>query len=292
MTINKTMRCSYGMFLSAFCLLSCSGIATAAQSSSSTKAPAMLTELLNTTAPSKDQVKEQLKKMTQSVRLNAVLDQAYMLGSQAGLYWRGTALQDTVSKQARTLDIIWNFQQLMLENGRILPPIIGDLRESQEIKASTRVYIGRDLVIIRDARFVQHAPNWRIYLMASQFTKPDSKSFNPILYPTDSEKQAWNDKILVGWDAGVHQADMIMMDNIHRLSRDYVGMIRYHVLLKMGMVTPPFVTEKRDNVVGDGKHMSIDRRTQHISVVPKLNINNKRWVAVPAIKDMPYDRNL
>jgi len=251
--------------------------------------PKALQDAMDIKSPSANEVKKQLEKMSLSVRLNAVLDQAYVIGSQSGLYWRGTELQNSVSKESRNLDIIWDFNALMLENGRIMPPVIGDLRHSQEIKKSKRVYIGRDLIIIRGARFVQHAPNWRIYLMASQFTKPDLESINPILYPTNDERAAWKAKILEGWKDGVHQAELIMMDNLHRLSRDFTGMVRYHVLLAMGMVTPPFVVEQRDDVVGTGTHMSIDRRTQTITIKPTFNMNSERWVAVPAIKDAFHD---
>lgn len=243
--------------------------------------PSPLIEILRLNA---SDFKSVIENKNTSVRQRAMKNQGFILGSQAGLFWHGGRMQSLIDDQSRSLDLIWDFSSLMLENGRVMPPIIGDIRGSQEITPHKRVMISRDLILDRDARFVQHAPNWRKYLLSDVFDPADIEKVNPILFPESDEYDIWETAVLKGWEAGVKQANMIMNDNIQRLSHDYIGMVRYHILFSMGMITAPFVSEKRVNVSGNEKHMSIDKRIQTMTVKPMLNLNDTSWSAVPAIR--------
>jgi len=243
--------------------------------------PSPLIEILRLNA---SDFKSVIENKNTSVRLRAMKNQGFILGSQAGLFWHGGRMQSLIEDESRSLDLIWDFSSLMLENGRVMPPIIGDIRGSQEITPHKRVMISRDLILDRGARFVQYPPNWRKYLLSDAFDPANIDKVNPILFPEYDEYDIWETAVLKGWEAGVKQANMIMNDNIQRLSHDYTGMIRYHILLSMGMITAPFISEKRINVSGSGKHMSIDKRIQTMTVKPMLNLNDKNWSAVPAIR--------
>jgi len=220
-----------------------------------------------------------------TVRLKALREQAFILGSQAGLHIKGNQIQDKIEKQANSLDKTWRFDSLMLYQNHVLPPVISDIRGSQDIERNTRVSIGRNLMIVKPAMFVQYPSTWREYLLMSPFDKPDLDAVNTFFLPTSSEVKVWRSSVMRGYRAGVKQAMLVMSDGIHRLSRDFNGMIQYHILLAMHMITPPFVSERRANVTlnADGE-MDIDKRVQTMTVKPMFNSHDASWVAVPGVK--------
>ena len=58
---------------------------------------------------------------------------------------------------------------------------------------------------------------------------------------TNQEVAYWNKWVAEGWASGEKQAVDIFLADVGRRERDMVGMARYRVLLRAGLVEPPRV---------------------------------------------------
>lgn len=214
------------------------------------------------------------------IREMALQEIALSLGAQSGLAWRAKAIDDELTKQARILDTIYDFNSLILEHN-VLPPVLLEgrstlnLADTQTIRLSDRTY-----KIAKQARFITTPPTWRQYLWMG-FKQPEYP--NMTLLPKNNEERAvWRKCIVKGWQQGVEQANIIMEENVARIKEDFVGMILYRKLLAMNIVSPPYVAHTDLGVTGDGSEIHIDDRVLRITALPTLNINSEEWIAAVA----------
>lgn len=214
------------------------------------------------------------------IRAMALKETALSLGAQAGLAARAKCIDENLTKQARNLDIIYDFNNLILEHN-ILPPVLLEgrntlnLADTQTIRISDRTY-----KVSKQARFITTPPNWRQYLWLD-YQKPDYPNLT-LLPCSKAEKQLWCTYVGRGWKNGVAQANTILEENIARIKEDFVGMILYRKLLAMNMITPPYVSHTDLGVTGDSTQMHIDDRVLRITALPELNLNTKEWIAAVA----------
>ena len=87
-----------------------------AQSTNSTKAPMGLAEILKETPASPDGGN------IPTIRFNAIRETAITFGAQAGLARRSFENLKRLERQASELDVIYNFQALIVE-GNVIPPV-------------------------------------------------------------------------------------------------------------------------------------------------------------------------
>ncbi len=87
----------------------------------------------------------------------------------------------------------------------------------------------------------------------------------------------WNKWVAEGWGKGERQAVEIFLSDLGRLDRDIVGMARYRVLLRAGLVEQPKVTFANRSVDGGRNTMRVDDRTITITNQPGLNPNRRNW---------------
>ncbi|KTD29351.1 defect in organelle trafficking protein DotC [Legionella micdadei] len=226
--------------------------------------------------------KSRKKKRNSKIRETALKESALSLGAQSGLAWRARMIDDQLTRLARKLDAIYDFNALMLEHN-ILPPVLLEgrnafnLADTQTIRISNRTY-----KIAKQARFVTTPPNWRQYLWMD-YQQPEYP--NAALLPkTRREKQVWDYYVEKGWKNGIEQAATILEESIARIKEDYTGMILYRKLLAMNMVSPPYVSHTDLGVTGDTNELHIDDRVLRITALPLLNVNAKEWIA-PVAKD-------
>jgi defect-in-organelle-trafficking protein DotC len=214
------------------------------------------------------------------IREMALKEIALSLGAQAGLAWRAKTIDEDLAKQSRNLDIIYDFNSLLLEHN-ILPPVLLEgrntlnLADAQSIRISDRTY-----KVSKQAHFVTTPPNWHQYLWLD-YVKPDYPNIT-LLPKTKSEKQLWCIYVARGWKQGIEQANIILEENIARIKEDFAGMILYRKLLAMNMVSPPYVSNTDLGVTGDGDEIHIDDRVLRITALPALNINSNEWRAAVA----------
>lgn len=222
----------------------------------------------------------QKKNKTGRIRIMALQDTALSLGAQAGLAWRAKQIDQELTKQARNLDSIYDFNSLILEHN-ILPPVLLEgrntlnLADAQSIRISDRTY-----KVAKQAHFVTTPPNWRQYLWLD-YVKPETPNIT-LLPKTKLERTIWCNFAAKGWKNGVNQANIILEESISRVKEDFKGMILYRKLLAMNMVSPPYVSSTDLGVTGDGAELRIDDRVLRITGLPALNINSNEWKAAVA----------
>lgn len=125
------------------------------------------------------------------------------------------------------------------------------------------------------AKFVSVYPTWRSYL---RFTFPTFEAPAKAYLPqNDTEKAIWDASIKQGWERGVMQANRIYESSYSKLERDYLGMIKYKILLAEGLITPTIIAKQNLGVTGGGKEMSINDQVFRITDHSALNPNNKAW---------------
>lgn len=214
------------------------------------------------------------------VREMALKEAALSVGAQSGLAWRAKDIDDELVKQTRHLDIIYDFNALLLEHN-VLPPVLLEgrntlnLADTQTIRISNRVY-----KVSKQAHFVTTSPGWRQYLWMDY--KPPELPHTSLLPTTKEEQLIWSAYVEKGWNNGIEQANTILEENIARINEDFRGMILYRKLLAMNMVSAPYVSHTDLGITGDGAEIHIDDRVLRITALPALNINSHEWRAAVA----------
>ena len=214
------------------------------------------------------------------IREMALRETALSLGAQSGLAWRAKIIDNQLTKQARNLDAIYDFNSLVLEHN-VLPPVLLEgrntlnLADTQTIRVSDRTY-----KVAKQARFITTPPNWRQYIWMD-YKKPDCPHVS-LLPKTKAEREVWSFYVAKGWNNGVEQGNTILEESIARIKEDFSGMILYRKLLAMNMVSPPYVSDTDLGVTGDGAEIHIDDRVLRITALPALNTNSNEWRAAVA----------
>jgi defect-in-organelle-trafficking protein DotC len=159
------------------------------------------------------------------------------------------------------------------------PPVVTEAQLAFALGAGgqTASETGHVYEITREAQLTSAPPNWRTYLVRTWVTPtapPDD------LRPrTKQEVQYWDLWVAQGWADGEKQAVEIFLADLSRLQGDIVGMARYRVLLRAGLVEQPRVAFARNTVEGGRDLMKIDNTTVRITDQPGLNPHPAQWRA-------------
>ncbi len=214
-----------------------------------------------------------------NIRGDALKEAAFSLGARGGLSWRTFLIRDDLEKQARYLDKVFDFRQLLIPapSGMLIePPIISEMYDAMLIEqgGNEAAVADRVLNIGTNARIVSTARTWRFYLerqWGEVLPPPD------VLRPNNEEERAmWERNVAKGWEKGIDQANEIFQLDLNQLVADYQGMIRYRSLLAQGMVSPPYAMQIDRGVTGDGKTMRIGDRALTITDESKFQSKGYR----------------
>jgi defect-in-organelle-trafficking protein DotC len=209
------------------------------------------------------------------IRGKAVEDAGLSIGAQSGLAYRAKDIDSALVRIDRTLDLLYDFNAIMLENN-VLPPVLQEGQEllnmpnSQALRLTDRTYR-----ILAQARFVTTVPNWRQYLWLD-YHLPE-KPHPSVLPKTDEERKIWQESVAKGWQKGMQQADNIFRTNQARLKQDYLGMVLYRKLLAQNIVSQPYVSKVELGITGDGNQINIDDRVLRIAALPALKPDSREW---------------
>ena len=216
-------------------------------------------------------------------RADALKQAALSYGARGGLAARSFAINEMLRRYQTQLDQVFNFDSLVLSvNGgqtMLRPPVVTEAQLAFALGAGgqTASETGHVYEITREAQLTSAPPNWRTYLVRTWVTPtapPDD------LRPrTKQEIQYWNLWVAQGWADGEKQAVEIFLDDLSRLQRDIIGMARYRVLLRAGLVEQPRVAFARNTVEGGRDLMKIDNTTVRITDQPGLNPHPAQWRA-------------
>jgi len=218
--------------------------------------PKTLLELQSLSRQQADERHDTTLRTLADTRARTQRETAHTLGASHGLISRNEQIKQHLHTLRPTLNTIFNFEHLMIAN-HIVPPVI--IRAKQVSLQKTNKAIrqtGTVLKIAEQARIAHTPPVWEGYLLID-FGKP-AVAHKAILPNTAEEKTTWAAWITEGWQEGIRQADAIFADNLHRLARDLTGMLRYHLLVKRGYISSPFLDETNNGAVVEGDTLRID----------------------------------
>lgn len=207
----------------------------------------------------KESLSKKLKKDVPNAREEAVKEAGQSEAAAWGYYEEMKKLESQVKTHTAALDQVFNFTPFLL-NGHVLPPVIEEADQSARFVSPTQANFAQvEFRIVHPAQIVSALPNWRNWLLLP-ITKP--KKVNSILLPVNEKEEIWWRKsVQKGWNQGVEQAKLVMIDQVYRLEREMRGIILFEKLRSLGMVQGPVVVSGAPKIVVNGNTMSLNTRT-------------------------------
>jgi defect-in-organelle-trafficking protein DotC len=206
---------------------------------------------------------------------------AMTYGAQGGLAARSFAINEMLRRYEPQLDQTFDFQPLVLpvNGGQTLlrPPVVSAAQMAFALSDNGQVARETACIyeITREAQLASAPPNWRSYLVRS-WAAPDRPTDGTL--PRSKQEVAYWDKwVAEGWADGEKQADEIFLSDLGRLERDIVGMARYRVLLRAGLVEQPSIAFDNHTAEGGRDSLHIDDQVIRITDQPGLQGNPRRW---------------
>lgn len=221
------------------------------------------------------------------VKLQALSEYARSLGIRAGITATLESINNEIQANSRQLDAIYNFQPLMMYN-RVVPPVITEAHDLYNQTSSTQIRTsGAVYNINSQAYFSSTPPNWRNYLKFPVETSAYEKfsyAGGGIVPENGIERKIWESATKQGWEEGVRHAGIMLEQSFDKLNRDYVGMVRYHILGIEGKVTMPVVNNYKLYDSNSGTRMVLDENLLKIEVLPTFKNSpsplHGKWGAV------------
>ena len=214
-------------------------------------------------------------------RSEMVRTAALTFGAQGGLAARSFALNELLRRYQAQLDSAYDFHTLVLpvSSGQTLmrPPVVSAAQMAFALGDGGQVARETSCIyqITREAQLASTPPNWRIYLV--RVWAAPHRPNDGALPRTKQEVAYWNKWVAEGWGQGEKQAVEIFLSDLGRLERDIVGMARYRVLLRAGLVEQPKVAFQNRPVDGGRDSLHVGDQTIRITDQPGLQGNARRW---------------
>lgn len=166
------------------------------------------------------------------IRPAAIREAAQLATFQKAMAWRYGQLLSETEQYQNIMDTAFNFSPLLLTQGEalIMPPLLAKGGASMRIEdGETATSAKTTYELLEPARYIAAAPTWREFLMVDSF--PQAEDPNPALLPLNSAERAiWREAVREAWAEGVAQADQLYADNVARMTREYRGVMLYHLL--------------------------------------------------------------
>lgn len=225
----------------------------------------------------KDELDESMKSEVGNVRSDALKQTAYTLALQQAVKWRYGKIKKALEEHEAKLNRIFDFPSLLMHGGKVVPPVITEAGPGYRVESDTRASSTEVVYqIIKPARMVSRAPDWRDYLWADypSFAKED---VGVGVLPKDAkERKMWKKAAVRGWETGLRQAERLYQTNLNKLTRDYQGIIKFRTLAEQDMVSLPALAEGRPGIEVEGKRLSVDRKIFRITQ-PSSFREEDRW---------------
>ena len=112
--------------------------------------------------------------------------------------------------------------------------------------------------------------------MADNFPNPEQP--HPALLPrTEAERDVWREGVLNGWNRGIVESNYLYSDNVARLTRDYKGVLLFHMLAAEKILTEPNLAKANFGVHVSNNKMFIDQKVFRITKPSEFNKDSKKW---------------
>jgi defect-in-organelle-trafficking protein DotC len=222
-----------------------------------------------------------------TIRDAAVQDAALSFGARGGQAHRTWEIARVVDGLAHTLDQTFDFRaaQQTVPGGLLIDlPVITDGRAAALVAGDrkTAALADRVLRVEENVHLTLVVPTWRDYIALTwdEVAPPPT-----LLLPrNDDERADFKRWVADGWMEGVGQANDIFGDSVDRLTRDFVGRVRYRILVAQKMVSEPYINVTDRGVTGSSTEIRIGDRQLDITQPALLEPRSERWVATPRIQ--------
>lgn len=232
-------------------------------------------------------INNKMQNKFKGLRNNAIYDEAVKYGIQSSMYKILTDFNIKLEKIAPYYAKSFNFNTLMLYNGRVKPPVVIESNNSleKENKVLLRT-IKKSFTFDSQAEVVINTPSFRDYLTHEPIP-PEQPNILLLPLPNKPEEMSiWKKGAAAGWMQGVRQSYIVINEGLISLVRDYNGMIRYTIMLDEGLVSLPIITKSDLSTKSNGNTMNIGESTFAISVLPEFETNSQKWLALPRVEDI------
>lgn len=225
------------------------------------------------------------------MRREALRQNALSYGAQGGLAAESYAINLMLVNYQADLDRTFDFGKLMVNvsNGQTLlrPPIVTEAQMAFALAPGGQIAKQTDQVyeITQQAQLASAPPNWRTYLVRT-WAKPTPPP-SAIRPRSRLEVEYWHKWVAEGWALGEAQGAQIFLDDLSRLENNYIGMVRYQVLLRAGLVESPDLVFHHQTVSGGRNRMLIGNDVIRITNQPGLDPNAANWRSVDVPRGGP-----
>jgi defect-in-organelle-trafficking protein DotC len=220
----------------------------------------------------------------EGIRDQAIHDAALSYGARGGEAHRTWEIARTVAGLASGLDTTFDFRALQQRapGGLLLNlPVITDGRAAAIVDDDRKSAALADRVLrIEDNVHLSLAvPTWHDYI---ELTWDDVTAPPALLLPrTAEERTKFKQWVADGWIEGVEQANEIFADAVDKLTRDFVGRVRYRELVIQKIVAEPYIRVTDRGITGNKNELRIGDRQVDIAQPALMNTKPDHWIATP-----------
>jgi defect in organelle trafficking protein DotC len=221
------------------------------------------------------------------LRKNSVYNEALMIGVQNALFKVLYDFRNDLEIIGSELERIFNFKELMLADGKVIPPVILEDGSGIEKEGNLKLRIkDAGFKIYKQAKVTLHAPTYYQYL---NFEPIKPKEPEDLLLPiNDEERKLWEAGGKKGWILGIKQGNSIINEGLSSLLRDYIGMSRFHLMKDSGIISMPSLERLNIGTTTDGNNLNVGEITFEVTILPKFNANTTTWEALPQVDDFLF----
>ncbi|TDH61204.1 conjugal transfer protein TraI [Dankookia rubra] len=221
------------------------------------------------------------EKGAEGMRMQAVCQEGKAYGARGGLSARSFGINEMLRRHEPALDARYDFSTVAISTGgrttMLLPPVVTEAQMAFALGDGGQVAreTGRIYRITRQGRLTSTVPDWRSYLVRQWGAPtPPAETLRP---RTDKEAETWSRCVADGWAEGERLAVETLLSDLGTLETDLIGMARFHVLLRAGLVEQPQIAVRHLRVTGSGDRMNLQDTTISITRQRGLNPNTGRW---------------
>ncbi|WP_318493587.1 type IV secretory system conjugative DNA transfer family protein [Photobacterium leiognathi] len=224
-----------------------------------------------------------------SVREAMVYNTALELSSQMSLSYTLKYGQDIINSIKDQLNLSYPFEQLLIDE-KILPPVVSKSSDISSAPSENGFrHVKNSYKIITKPLFVRDAPTAHSYLLSNTLIKPPALPDYDSLPLTSRELQLWANAVFEGWKLGESQATRTLLSSLKILDRDFLGMIIYDELNRVGVISTPIYSVEKIDASASEDEINIGEVRWSLDVGPQFDVDIHSWSVLPKLENLLGD---
>lgn len=220
------------------------------------------------------------------LRLDSIYNEGLKFGTQNAFYEIIYEFNKDLEEIGDDYDRIFDFNSLMLADGRVIPPVILPSGESVTKEDNRTIRRTKStLQIVKQAEVALRPPSYIDYLTFDPISPSKPRKYLLPRPDIKEEVEEWRKGVREGWLLGVRQASNIINEGLYKLARDYVGMGEFYLAHTQGSISKPQYQDMNIGIVTDGETLKIGEEVFSIEVLPEFNSDARNWEPLPRVDD-------